>query len=74
VRSGYIHPGDGTFRVAGIDGDGWSSRGSSTRYDGAAIPSGYVLGFNVSAVYPSGGPLERWHGASLRCLSTVLGM
>ncbi len=75
VRSGFINlPGvsGATFRVAGIDGVGWSSRASSTRRDGAAVPSGYHLEFYDSVIYPSGGPYERWHGRSLRCLSTVL--
>ena len=77
VRSGYVNlPGvsGATFRNAGINGYGWSSRASSTRYDGSAIPSAYNLEFNASAVDPSNGPNERWLGFSLRCLSTVLDM
>ena len=77
VRSGYVFlPGvsGDTFRYAGIDGYDWSSRASSTRYDGAAIPSAYSLDFYASTAHPSNGPYERWHGFPLRCLSTVLGM
>ena len=65
VRSGYMNlPGvsGATLRNAGINGYGWSSRASSTRYDGSAIPSGYNLGFDASTVYPSNGPYERWLG------------
>ena len=61
-----------TFRGSGINGYGWSSRASSTRYDGSAIPSGYSLGFDASTVYTSNGPYERYLGFPLRCLSTVL--
>ncbi len=77
VRSGYVNlPGvsGATLRNAGIDGYGWSSRASSTRSDGAAIPSAYNLAFGPSDVNPSGGPYERLYGFSLRCLSTVLDM
>ena len=77
VRSGYVYlPGvsGATFRGAGIYGYDWSSRASSTRSDGAAIPSAYYLDFNASTVHPSFGPYERWRGFPLRCLSTVLGM
>ena len=38
------------------------------------LPSAYYFEFNVMGAYPSRGPLERWHGFPLRCLSTVLGM
>ena len=74
MRSGDIAPDVGKFWYAGINGYDWSSRASSTRYDGAVISSAYYLAFYASAVYQSGGPNERWHGYSLRCLSTVLGM
>ena len=74
VRSGNLSPHDGKSWHAGQGGLYWSWRGSSTRYDGTAIPSAYYLEFNVTGVYPSRGPLERWHGFPLRCLSTVLGM
>ncbi len=76
VRSGYVDPSvsAGTFRYAGILGYWWSSRGSSTRYDGVATPSAYVLNFNATGVYPSAGPHNRYLGFSLRCLSTVLDM
>lgn len=70
VRSGNVNlPGvsGATFRNAGINGYDWSSRASSTRNDGAAIPSAYNLEFNASTVNPSNGPNERWHGFPLRC-------
>ncbi len=75
VRSGHVYlPGvSGTgFGRAGLRGYGWSSRASSTRNDGAAIPSGYGLVFSNSVVTPSHGPDERYLGLPLRCLSTVL--
>ena len=74
MRSGHIYLAitAGTFRYAGHEGSWWSSRGSSTRYDGVTTPSAYSLGFNVTAVTPSAGPDVRWHGFPLRCLSTVL--
>ena len=77
MRSGFVVlPGVSgtTFWYAGIYGYWWSSRASSTRNDGAAIPSAYYLVFYASTVYPSDGPYERYFGRPLRCLSTVLGM
>ena len=77
VRSGYVSlPGvsGATFRDAGIRGYGWSSRASSTRANGSAIPSAYYLEFVASAVGPSNGPYDRWLSFPLRCLSTVLDM
>lgn len=78
VRSGNVNlPGvsGATFRNAGINGYDWSSRASSTRNDGAAIPSAYNLEFNASTVNPSNGPNERWHGSppSAVILSTAAG-
>ena len=75
MRSGYVYlPGvdSATFITAGVRDFYWSSRGSSTNASGAAIPSGYGLGFNATGVIPSDGPHERWAGFPLRCLSTVL--
>ncbi len=76
VRSGWIPLSvtAGTFRLAGSAGLWWSSLASSTRADGAAIPSAYYLGFNTTDVSPSGGPDNRYTGFPLRCLSTVLDM
>ena len=74
VRSGNLNPNDGKSWNAGINGYWWSSRGSSTRYDGVATPSAYNLNFNATGVYPSNGPHNRYYGFPLRCLSTVLGM
>jgi hypothetical protein len=77
VRSGNVFlPGvsGATFSLASVHGYNWSSRASSTRHDGAAIPSAYRLGFNATDVRTSDGPYERWLGFPLRCLSTVLGM
>ena len=74
VRSGLLYPDAGTFRVAGRSGFWWSSRASSTRNDGAAVPSAYYLEFDNAGVYPSNGPYHRFRGYPLRCLSTVLGM
>ena len=75
VRSGYMNlPGvsGATLRDAGSIGYWWSSRGSSTRFDGVATPSAYVFAFSGTGVNPSHGPGDRYHGFPLRCLSTVL--
>ena len=74
VRGGDLGPYDGKSWDAGRIGYGWSSRGSSTRYDGVAIPSAYNLYFGATGVSPSGGPNHRYYGFPLRCLSTVLYM
>jgi hypothetical protein len=75
VRSGIITPPNtnGTLRYVGFGGWDWSSRGSSTRDDGATFPGSYYFSFSNSVV-PSRGPHDRWYGFPLRCLSTVLGM
>ena len=76
VRSGRLNliVTAGAFGYAGFHGYWWSSRGSSTRYDGVTIPSAYNLVFYASTVYPSGGPSNRYNAFPLRYLSTVLGM
>ena len=70
VRSGYTA---GTFRLAASVAEYWSSRASSTRFDGANVSSAYKFEFS-SIINPSSGPDARAYGFSLRCLSTVLGM
>ena len=68
VRSGYVSvPGvnNGTFRYAGVNTEDWSSRG-------VAATTAYNLNFNATGVNPSSGPVNRYSGRSLRCLSTVL--
>ncbi len=72
VRSGDLGPDNGKSWYAGQHGYWWSSRGSSTRYDGVTTPSAYNLHFYATGVDPSAGPDNRWLGFSLRCLSTVL--
>ena len=69
VRSGdiFLPNTTGTLRSAGIHGYWWSSRGD-------AATNAYSLHFNASGVYQSNGPLNRYIGFPLRCLSTVLGM
>jgi hypothetical protein len=70
VRSGFIYlPGasGAAFRSAVIRGGYWSSRGG-------AATTAYYLQIETSAVKPSIGPNSRYHGFSLSCLSTVLGM
>ena len=69
MRSGNLNPADGKFWNAGVYGYYWSSRGSSTRYDGVATPSAYNLNFNATGVNPSNGPNNRYNGFSLRCLA-----
>lgn len=69
VRSGYININNGRLRNAGNEGDYWSSRASSTRNDGASVPSGYFLNFNTG-LNPSNSN-ERWLGFPLRCLLGV---
>ena len=58
VRSGIITPPNtnGTLRYVGFGGWDWSSRGSSTRDDGATFPGSYYFSFSNSVV-PSRGPL-----------------
>ena len=68
VRSGNLNPNDGKSWNAGQNGYWWSSRGSSTRYDGVTTPSAYNLNFNATGVNPSNGPNNRYNGFSLRCL------
>ena len=72
VRSGDLSLDNGKFWYAGIDGWLWSSRGTTTRFDGTASLSGYVLLFDADSTNPSGGPHYRYVGIPLRCLSTVL--
>ena len=74
MRSGRLSLYDGKAWYAGANGYWWPSRGTSTRSDGIAVPSGYSLAFGASGVNPSYGPSERWFAFSLRCLSTVLDM
>ncbi len=74
MRSGRLSLYDGKAWYAGANGYWWPSRGTSTRSDGTAAPSGYSLAFGASGVNPSYGPSERWFGFPLRCLSTVLDM
>ncbi len=69
VRSGNLNlPGvsGATFRNAGINGYGWSSRAAA--YTSSTAATAYNLGFNASDVYPSNGPNNRWNGFPLRCL------
>ncbi len=68
MRSGNLNPADGKSWNAGQNGYWWSSRGSSTRYDGVSTPSAYNLNFNATGVNPSNGPNNRFNGFSLRCL------
>ena len=73
VRSGRLNltVSAGTLGYAGIYGYEWSSRGSSTRYDGVTTPSAYYLDFNATGVHPSGGPTNRFVGFPLRCLTSM---
>ncbi len=67
VRSGNLNlPGvsGATFRNAGINGYGWSSRAAA--YTSSTAATAYNLGFNASDVYPSNGPNNRWNGFPLR--------
>ena len=62
VRGGYIGPNlTDKFRVAGQDGDYWSSRAVSN------ADVAYRLAFGSSNVLPSGS-VSRYYGYSLRCL------
>ena len=74
MRSGFVYllgRNSVTFLDADNTGHYWSSRGTSTRIDGAAIPSAYNFYFSAG-VGPSNGPYDRWYAYPLRCLSTVL--
>ncbi len=68
VRSGYVNLPNtaGTLRNAGINADYWSSRAD-------AATNAYNLNFNATAVNPSNGPNNRWHGFPLRCLISPRG-
>lgn len=69
VRSGYVNLPNtaGTLRNAGINADYWSSRAD-------AATNAYNLNFNATAVNPSNGPNNRWHGFPLRCLYLAAGV
>ncbi len=71
VRSGYIHLSvtAGTFRYAGQLGFERSSRTSPTSGTLA-----YYLQVDVTIIYSSQGPYNRYYGFPLRCLSTILDM
>ena len=71
VGTNYNGSGAG-FRHAGIYGQDWSLRGTSTTMDGTMAPSSYYLFFGITEVESSWGPYERWNAFPLRCLSTVL--
>jgi len=71
VRSGNLAPYDGKSWNAGQNGYWWSSRGSSTRYDGVTTPSAYNLNFNATGVNPSNGPNNRYNGFPLSCLTSM---
>ena len=75
VRSGYTYLPNtaGTFRLAASVAEYWSSRASSTRFDGVNVSSAYKFEFS-SIINPSSGPDARAYAFPLRCLSTVLGM
>ena len=74
VRSGLVYLiSAGTFRVAGISGAWWSSRGADNIWGSAGL-GGYYLYFGATGVGPSDGPDNRYYGFSLRCLSTLLDM
>ncbi len=77
VRSGRLYlPGvnGNTYRDVGQWGRDWSSRGTSIDANNSTVLSAYYLDYGPSEAFPSRGPWGRWHGFSLRCLSTVLGM
>ena len=67
MRSGYINLNltTGTLRETSFRNDNWSSRGS-------AITSAYNLLIADVGVGASDGPVQRYYGFPLRCLSTVL--
>ena len=72
VRSGFVDPPvtAGTFRLAGFNGNDWSSRAGT--YTSSTAATTYYLAF-LNAIYPSY-ENHHYYGFPLRCLSTVLDM
>ncbi len=74
VHSGRINltVSAGTLGYADQYGHWWPSRAAA--YTSSTSATAYYLDFRDTAVYPSNGPVNRWNGFPLRCLSTVLDM
>lgn len=68
----YSDPSVGQLRNAGINGNWWSSRGADNVWGSAGLGA-YNLNFNATGVNLSNGPINRWNGFPLRCLSRVRG-
>lgn len=61
----------GRLWYAGANGYQWPRTASFKLYDDSVMSSAYYLHFNVTGVDPSSGPLYRWIGVSLRCLTKL---
>ena len=56
--------------LAGSDGLIWSTTATSKLRNGTNITfSAYFMNYPIYGVFTSNGPIERWHGFSLRCLA-----
>ena len=72
VRSGYINLNNlaGSARHVGDIGYGWPR--VAVTFASIADTTAYFLDLNTTGVNPSNGPVNRWAGFPLRCLSTAL--
>lgn len=59
----------GAWRNAGIDGYDWSSQAAA--HASSTSATAYYMVYRAIELRPSRGPLDRWLGFPLRCLSTV---
>ncbi len=67
VRSGNVHLNNGSLRDSGRTGYDWSR--SAVAYGvGTWAANAYYLAFDLSTVYPSYGPDNRYYGFPVRCL------
>ena len=67
VRSGYVHIGASILKTAGYGSHYWLSLAASTIWGEAGLGA-YYLGFNMTEVFPSHGPANRWVSFPLRYL------
>ena len=61
LRSGYIFMANGYMAQIGFYGHYWPHGGTASTY-------AYDFDFHDSNTWPTGGPIGRYYGFSLRCL------
>lgn len=66
MRSGYIYIYDGIIVVSGVSGYYWPTLASLKRWNGSDALSARYFKLDMSIVYTSGGPMDRWYGFPLR--------